>query len=69
MTTKKTSYQRRIKKTLCLYVDPEVKEAIQDLAAATRISQSEYLREALDDLLLKYKRQLNAYYKKEGTRK
>jgi Ribbon-helix-helix domain len=36
------------------YYSPEAFEKLQRLAAATRVIQSVYLREALDDLLKKY---------------
>ena len=36
------------------YYRPEAFEQLQRLAAATRVTQSVYLREALDDLLKKY---------------
>jgi len=64
---KPSSYERRSKSkvTISLYVDADVRDAFRDLAAATRVSQSDYMREALDDLLAKYRRQLNAYYRKE----
>ena len=36
------------------YYSPEAVEQLKRLAAATRVQQSIYLREALDDLLKKY---------------
>jgi hypothetical protein len=36
------------------YYSPEAFEQLQRLAAVTRVTQSVYLREALDDLLRKY---------------
>jgi len=38
-----------------IYLDPPVYEAIKKLSKETRVPQSVYLREALDDLLKKYK--------------
>ena len=35
-------------------------DALKDLSKSTRIRQSEYLREAIDDLLLKYGDELDA---------
>lgn len=34
-------------------------DALKDLSRETRIRQSEYLREAIDDLLVKYEDHLN----------
>jgi hypothetical protein len=36
------------------YYDPKVVERLRELSKATRVPQSAYLREALDDLLKKY---------------
>ena len=38
-----------------LYLDPPVVLALRRLSEETRIPQAVYLREAIDDLLLKYK--------------
>ncbi|MGH6738443.1 MAG: ribbon-helix-helix domain-containing protein [Bradyrhizobium sp.] len=38
-----------------IYLDPPVAEALRKLSDETRVPQSVYLREALDDLLAKYK--------------
>jgi predicted DNA-binding protein len=38
-----------------LYVDPSVHEALKRLSEDTRIPVAVYLREAVDDLLKKYK--------------
>lgn len=38
-----------------IYLDPPVAEALRKLSEETRIPQAVYLREALDDLLVKYK--------------
>jgi Ribbon-helix-helix domain len=37
-------------------VEPEKVDALRELSRRTRIAQSEYLREAVDDLLSKYHR-------------
>jgi hypothetical protein len=37
-----------------LYLDPPKKEALKRLSEATRVPMSVYLREAVDDLLVKY---------------
>lgn len=39
-----------------LYLDPEKFELLRQLAEDTRIPRAELLREAVDDLLVKYKR-------------
>ena len=36
------------------YYDPDAAQRLKTLSEKTRIRQSEYLREALDDLLKKY---------------
>jgi predicted DNA-binding protein len=41
-----------------VYLDPEKKAAITQLSKATRVPAAVYLREAVDDLLNKYKKQL-----------
>lgn len=38
-----------------VYLDPPAYEALQALAGRTRVSIAAYLREAVDDLLTKYK--------------
>ena len=40
-----------------LYLDPPVQEALRRLSEETRVPQAVYLREAVDDLLAKYRRQ------------
>jgi ribbon-helix-helix protein len=42
-----------------IYLDPHQREAIKRLAAATRVPMSVYFREAVDDLLVKYGKELN----------
>jgi predicted DNA-binding protein len=42
-------------KQVALYVTPEVHDALRVLSERTRVPQSIYLREAVDDLLAKYK--------------
>jgi predicted transcriptional regulator len=50
MTAGKVGKQIRV----VSYYSPEAFEQLQRLAAVTRVTQSVYLREALDDLLKKY---------------
>lgn len=38
-----------------LYIDPEAHEALKQLSTQTRVPVAAYLREAVDDLLKKYK--------------
>jgi predicted DNA-binding protein len=37
-----------------IYLDPPIYDALRALSAETRVPQAVYLREALDDLLVKY---------------
>jgi predicted DNA-binding protein len=53
MPTKRTMKGTRV--LTSIYLDPPVYEALKQLSATTRVPQSVYLREALDDLLAKYK--------------
>jgi predicted DNA-binding protein len=41
-----------------LYLDPPVNEDLKRLSAVTRIPMAVYLREAVDDLLKKYAKEL-----------
>jgi Ribbon-helix-helix domain len=41
-------------------VDQEQVDKLRELSKRTRIAQSEYLREAVDDLLLKYQKKSDA---------
>lgn len=43
------------RKHLSLYVDPEIADSLRTLSTKTRIPQQSLLREAVDDLLAKYK--------------
>jgi predicted DNA-binding protein len=38
-----------------LYIDPEAHEALKQLSKETRVPAAVYLREAVDDLLRKYR--------------
>ena len=40
---------------MSLYIDPEAHEALKRLSKDTRVPAAVYLREAVDDLLKKYK--------------
>ena len=50
--TKLTTYNRPV----LAYLRPEQAAALDRLSKATRVPKSEYLREAVDDLLGKYKK-------------
>lgn len=39
---------------MTVYVDPEQKAALDKLSKVTRVPVAEYMREAVDDLLVKY---------------
>jgi predicted DNA-binding protein len=52
--------QKKVK--IALYVGADQKRRLDELSAATRVPWSEYVREAVDDLLAKYRR------KARGTR-
>lgn len=41
-----------------VYLDPDKKAALAELSRATRVTQAEYLREAVDDVLQKHRREL-----------
>jgi len=49
-----SSYQRRKKVTIAVYVEPEQKAALDALSKKTRVPASVYLREGLDMVLKKY---------------
>jgi hypothetical protein len=53
--TGKTQSEKNVVSTHVLVPDGDV-EKLRELSARTRIAQSEYLREAVDDLLSKYGR-------------
>ncbi|MEN9798406.1 MAG: hypothetical protein RL653_2102 [Pseudomonadota bacterium] len=53
--TGKTPNEKNVVSTHVLVPDGDV-EKLRELSARTRIAQSEYLREAVDDLLTKYGR-------------
>ncbi len=53
-----SSYSRRKRVTLMLYIDPEQKAAVAKLSKTTRVPQAEYLREGVDMMLARYKKQL-----------
>ncbi len=52
------SYKRRKRITMTIYVDLHQKTALDTLSKVTRVPTSEYVREAIDDLLVKYKKHL-----------
>jgi len=43
---------------MTIYVDLHQKTALDTLSKVTRVPTSEYVREAIDDLLVKYKKHL-----------
>ncbi len=53
-----SSYYRRKRVTIMLYIGPEQKAALAKLSKATRVPQAEYLREGVDMVLARYKKQL-----------
>ncbi len=53
-----SSYYRRKRVTIMLYIDPGQKAALAKLSKATRVPQAEYLREAVGMVLKKYSKQL-----------
>jgi Ribbon-helix-helix domain len=46
------------------YLQPDKLEKVRRLSDHTRVSQADYFREAVDDLLAKYKAQLDEISKK-----
>lgn len=57
MVTKRKSYMA--------YLDQEAVEALKKLSTITRVPASEYVREAIDDLLAKYKDVLKQQQKRK----
>jgi predicted DNA-binding protein len=51
---KTKSEQRKVK--VALYIGVDQKRRLDELSMATRVPWSEYVREAVDDLLKKYRR-------------
>jgi len=41
-----------------VYLEPEQAEALRRLSDVTRVTQANYIREAIDDLLKKYAKEL-----------
>ncbi len=55
---KKNSSKLRLKKAqLSFYPEPEQYEALKQLSAKTRVPQQAYLREGLEYILAKYKKE------------
>ena len=50
---------------MSLYIDPDVYLAVKQLSKKTRVPAAVYLREAVDDLLEKYKLEVAASGEKE----
>ena len=48
-----------------MYLDPSQKEKLKRLSAVTRVPMSVYVREALDDLFVKYAKEL----KRKGAKR
>lgn len=46
--------KRRVR--VALFIEPEQHEKLQAMAQSTRVPWAAYVREAIDDLLAKYKR-------------
>jgi len=55
---KKPAPKRPRRQMIPVYLDPDKKAALLELSRATRITQAEYLREAVDYVLTKYRRSL-----------
>jgi predicted DNA-binding protein len=53
---KKPKAQRRVR--VALFIDPEQHRQLQTLTEATRVPWAAYVREAIDDLLVKYRKHL-----------
>ncbi len=47
-----------------IYLDPDQKAALQKLSASTRVKLSDYVREGIDYVLAKYKKELRGGRKK-----
>jgi hypothetical protein len=62
MATKprKSSKLRLIKAQLSFYPEPKDYEALKELSAKTRVPQQVYLREGLEIVLKKYRKELRA---------
>lgn len=58
MKKNKSISSKRIK--VAVYLDPEQKASLTKLSEQTRVPWAEYVREAVNDLLEKYKKQLKA---------
>lgn len=52
------SYSRRKRITTTVYLDPEQKAALDELSKITRVPAAEYVREGVDMVLARYKKQL-----------
>jgi predicted DNA-binding protein len=46
------------KSVTSVYLEPEQADSLRRLSEATRITQANYIREAIDDLLKKYAKEL-----------
>jgi Ribbon-helix-helix domain len=51
-----TKKPKRLKHSQLLYLEPERAVLLKELASETRIAKAVLLREAVDDLLVKYKK-------------
>jgi hypothetical protein len=60
MTKKPNSKARLKKEYMSFYPEPERAATLRALSDKTRVPMQVYLREALDDLLTKYKKELRA---------
>ena len=54
----KTAPKRPRRQMIPVYLDPDKKAALLELSRATRITQAEYLREGVEYILTKYRRNL-----------
>ncbi len=55
------TYALRKKVTTTVYLEPEQKAALDELATATRVQMAVYLREGADMVLAKYAKEIRKY--------
>jgi hypothetical protein len=60
MVTKRKNPNRLVKELMSLYVDPPKAEQLRALSLKTRIPAQVFLREAVDLILDKYRKELRA---------
>ncbi len=55
-----------IKKRVNMIIEPEQHDQLKVLSKATRIRMSEFIREGIDWILTKYKKEIKEFKKKGG---